>query len=219
MAAPRFTATYRIQSDAASIEARAQSIAVEQSVEMPVSAIAEPEILRDIVGQVEAIEDRGGNVFDVRIGLAIATVGLDAGQFLNMVFGNTSLHADVVLLDVDDPGRSRRGVRRSAPRHRRAPPSRRRIRPRAHLLGAEAAGRAAGAAGAIWRSSSPAAASTSSRTTTAWRTRPIRRSPSASLRDRRQRAAARAMCPACPAISTRCAARSTSRAGTASTRS
>jgi ribulose-bisphosphate carboxylase large chain len=99
----RFTAVYRIRSDAASIEARAQSIAVEQSVEMPVSAIAEPEILRDIVGEVEAIQDRGGGVFDVRIGLATATTGLDAGQFLNMVFGNTSLHEDVVLLDVDVP--------------------------------------------------------------------------------------------------------------------
>jgi ribulose-bisphosphate carboxylase large chain len=103
MAAPRVTATYRIESDAASIEARALSIAVEQSVEMPIAAIAEAEILRDIVGQVEAIEDRGGNVFDVRIGLASATIGRDAGQFLNMLFGNTSLHADVVLLDVDIP--------------------------------------------------------------------------------------------------------------------
>ncbi len=101
--AARFTATYRIRSDAASIEARAQAIAVEQSVEMPVSAIAEPEIVRDIVGRVEAIEDRGGGVFDVRIGLAAATVGGDAGQFLNMVFGNTSLHPDVVLLDVELP--------------------------------------------------------------------------------------------------------------------
>jgi ribulose-bisphosphate carboxylase large chain len=97
------TADYRIQSDAASIDARAQSIAVEQSVEMPVSAIAEPGILRDIVGQVEAIEDRGGGVFDVRIGLATVTTGHEAGQFLNMVFGNTSLHPDVVLLDMDVP--------------------------------------------------------------------------------------------------------------------
>jgi ribulose-bisphosphate carboxylase large chain len=97
------TAVYRIQSDATSIDARAQSIAVEQSVEMPVSAIAEPGILRDIVGQVEAIEDRGGGVFDVRIGLATVTTGHEAGQFLNMVFGNTSLHPDVVLLDVDVP--------------------------------------------------------------------------------------------------------------------
>jgi len=103
MAAPRFTAVYRIRSDAASIEARAAAIAVEQSVEMPISAIAEPEILRDVVGVVEAIDDRGGGHFDVRIGLATATTGLEAGQFLNMVFGNTSLHDDVVLLDVDIP--------------------------------------------------------------------------------------------------------------------
>ena len=103
MTAGRFTAVYRVRGDAGSIEARAQSIAVEQSVEMPVSAIIEPEILKDIVGRVEAIEDRGGGLFDVRIGLATATIGLDAAQFLNMVFGNTSLHADVVLQDVEIP--------------------------------------------------------------------------------------------------------------------
>ena len=34
---------------------------------------------------------------------ATATTGGDAGQFLNMVFGNSSLHEDVVLLDVDVP--------------------------------------------------------------------------------------------------------------------
>jgi ribulose-bisphosphate carboxylase large chain len=101
--APRFTAIYRIRSDAASIEARAQAIAVEQSVEMPVAAIVEPEIVRDIVGRVESIEDHGGGAFVVRIGLAIATTGNEAGQFLNMVFGNTSLHEDVVLLDVEVP--------------------------------------------------------------------------------------------------------------------
>src|SRR5262249_32679697 len=31
------------------------------------------------------------------------TTGLEAGQLLNMVFGNTSLHEDVLLLDVDVP--------------------------------------------------------------------------------------------------------------------
>ena len=103
MTAERFTAVYRVRGDAGSIEARADAIAVEQSVEMPVSVIAEPAILRDIVGRVEAIEDRGSGLFDVRIGLATATVGLDAAQFLNMVFGNTSLHDDVVLQDVEIP--------------------------------------------------------------------------------------------------------------------
>jgi ribulose-bisphosphate carboxylase large chain len=101
--APRLSAIYRVRADAGSIEARAQAIAVEQSVEMPVSAIVEPEILADIVGRVEAIEDRGGGLFDVRIGLALATIGADAAQFLNMVFGNTSLHEDVVLWDVEIP--------------------------------------------------------------------------------------------------------------------
>ena len=99
----RLSVTYRIRSDPASIEARAVAIAVEQSVEMPVSAIAEPEILRDIVGEVEAIEHRGDGVYDARIALAIATTGLEAGQLLNMLYGNTSLHEDVLLLDVAVP--------------------------------------------------------------------------------------------------------------------
>ena len=37
----------------------------------------------------------------MRIRLATATVGQDAGQFLNMLFGNTSLHEDVVLHDIE----------------------------------------------------------------------------------------------------------------------
>jgi ribulose-bisphosphate carboxylase large chain len=96
----RVSVTYHVRSDAASIAARARNIAVEQSVEMPLEAIDEPTVLRNIVGEVQAIDDRGGGVFAVRIGLAAATIGSDAGQLLNMLFGNTSLHDDVVLQDV-----------------------------------------------------------------------------------------------------------------------
>src|ERR1700754_1812823 len=95
----RFTVTYHVRSTAAEIEARAQGIAVEQSVEMPLAAIQDAAILSDIVGAVEGISDIGGGLFEVRIGLAPETVGDDAGQFLNMIFGNTSLHEDVVLKD------------------------------------------------------------------------------------------------------------------------
>lgn len=97
----RFTATYRVRAEARSIEARARAIAVEQSVEMPLAAIDDQRILDDIVGAVESIEAYGDGVFDVRIALSTATVGSDAGQLLNMMFGNTSLHDDVVLVDVD----------------------------------------------------------------------------------------------------------------------
>ncbi|HYZ24499.1 MAG TPA: RuBisCO large subunit C-terminal-like domain-containing protein, partial [Rhodopila sp.] len=99
----RFTVTYHVRAAASEIEARAQAIAVEQSVEMPLAAIDDDSVLTDIVGAVEGIEDLGEGLFAVRIGLAAATVGTDAGQLLNMVFGNTSLHEDVVLADVAVP--------------------------------------------------------------------------------------------------------------------
>jgi ribulose-bisphosphate carboxylase large chain len=103
----RFSVVYHVRSDAASIEARAAGIAVEQSVEMPLAGIDEPAILSDVVGAVEQIDDLGDDTFSVRIGLAVATVGDDPGQFLNMLFGNTSLHDDVILRDVSVPERFR----------------------------------------------------------------------------------------------------------------
>lgn len=99
----RFTVTYHVHSTGAEIEERAQGIAVEQSVEMPLDGIDDETVLSDIVGKVEAIDELSHDVFSVRIGLATATVGLDSGQFLNMVFGNTSLHDDVVLQDITLP--------------------------------------------------------------------------------------------------------------------
>lgn len=99
----RMNVHYRVVSDAATIEARAKAIAVEQSVEMPVAAIDAPYVLEGIVGQVGAIHDRGDGSFDVQIGLALETTGLRAGQLLNMLFGNSSLQTDVTLVDADLP--------------------------------------------------------------------------------------------------------------------
>jgi ribulose-bisphosphate carboxylase large chain len=102
-ASGRFSVTYHVRSTATEINARAQGIAVEQSVEMPLDAIDDEAVLSDIVGAVEGIDDLGHGVFAVRIGLAISTVGSDGGQLLNMVFGNTSLHDDVALKDIAIP--------------------------------------------------------------------------------------------------------------------
>jgi hypothetical protein len=99
-ATDRLIAVYQVRADAESIEARALAIAVEQSVEMPVAAIDDPGVLRDIVGRIESIADRGDGSYTVRIGLAASTTGAEAGQFMNMVFGNTSIHDDVTLEDV-----------------------------------------------------------------------------------------------------------------------
>jgi ribulose-bisphosphate carboxylase large chain len=99
---PRLQATYLVRCDARAIEERARAIAVEQSVEMPVSAIADDFVRSQIVGRVEVITEKD-QLFEVRISLSAETVGDDPGQLINMLFGNTSLHEDVVLSDVSLP--------------------------------------------------------------------------------------------------------------------
>jgi ribulose-bisphosphate carboxylase large chain len=100
---PRLSAIYHVRGDANSIDVRARAIAVEQSVEMPVAAIADDHVRAEIVGQVEAIRELEAGLFEVSIALSAATVGDDPGQLINMLFGNTSLHQDVVLHDVKLP--------------------------------------------------------------------------------------------------------------------
>jgi ribulose-bisphosphate carboxylase large chain len=99
----RLTAIYHVRSDARAIEARARAIAVEQSVEMPLSAIEDPQILDEIVGRVQDISEISPGLHAVRVALAAATVGNDPGQLINMLFGNTSLQDDTILHDVEFP--------------------------------------------------------------------------------------------------------------------
>jgi ribulose-bisphosphate carboxylase large chain len=114
-AVPRITAVYHVIDTPARIAARAEAIAVEQSVEMPVAAISDRAVLDDVVGRVEDVTDLGDGVFEVRIGLAVATTGLEAGQLLNMLFGNTSIHPDVALKDAVFPDALRAAF--GGPRH------------------------------------------------------------------------------------------------------
>ncbi|MGC9954452.1 MAG: RuBisCO large subunit C-terminal-like domain-containing protein [Rhizomicrobium sp.] len=99
----RIEVLYCVRSDAKSIATRAKGIAVEQSVEMPVEPIDDPFVLSEIVGRVDDIKDIGNGAFEVRIGLASITTGYAAGQLLNMIFGNTSMQDDTVLVDAKFP--------------------------------------------------------------------------------------------------------------------
>ncbi len=95
----RIIAVYRVGSDAASIESRARAIALEQSIEAPLEAVRDDWVRSEIVGEPGAIRDLGGGRFEVEIALSAATVGDDAGQLLNMLYGNSSLQTDVELAD------------------------------------------------------------------------------------------------------------------------
>jgi ribulose-bisphosphate carboxylase large chain len=97
------TATYRVRSAADAIDARAQAIALEQSIEAPLAAVADARVLREVVAQVASVAAVASDIFDVNIRLAVETTGFEAGQLLNMLFGNTSLHDDVELVDAEFP--------------------------------------------------------------------------------------------------------------------
>src|ERR1700681_3025286 len=71
---------------------------------MPVAAIEDEFVRSQIVGRVAAIEEKSSGLFEVRIALAGETIGRDPGQLINMLFGNTSLHPDIALHDVELPG-------------------------------------------------------------------------------------------------------------------
>ena len=98
----RILATYRIAAEESESRARADALAVEQSVEMPVAAIDDPRVLAEVLAQVRAIRPHAGG-FEVVLAIAPATTGGEAGQLANMLFGNCSLQPDVELVDVEFP--------------------------------------------------------------------------------------------------------------------
>ncbi|MFN3982161.1 MAG: RuBisCO large subunit C-terminal-like domain-containing protein [Caldilinea sp.] len=98
-----FFVTYHIRATADEIAARAEGVALEQSVELPRAAVRYPHIIENILARVESIQTIGDDLHGVVIRMARATTGDDPAQWLNMLFGNTSLQSDVLLVDVAMP--------------------------------------------------------------------------------------------------------------------
>ena len=98
----RILATYRITASESESRVRAEALAAEQSVEMPLGAIGDKRILEEIVATVEAIRPHAGD-FEVVLGIAASTTGNETSQLVNMLFGNCSLQPEVELIDVQFP--------------------------------------------------------------------------------------------------------------------
>jgi ribulose-bisphosphate carboxylase large chain len=98
----RILATYRITASESESRVRAEALATEQSVEMPLAAIGDERVLKEIVARVESIKPHAGD-FEVVLGIAPATTGNEASQLVNMLFGNCSLQPEVKLIDVVFP--------------------------------------------------------------------------------------------------------------------
>ena len=96
--------TYLVRAGADEIETRAETLMLEQTVELPRSALADRRLADRVVGRVEAIEPAGSGTFRVTIAQPMGAAAADPAQLLNVVFGNSSLQPDVILADVELPG-------------------------------------------------------------------------------------------------------------------
>ena len=111
----RIEAVYRIRAPRAEIERVAHAIALEQSVEVPAEAVRDAYVAAEVVASVGAVTQRAPDLFDVHIGLAEVTTGGDVAQTVNMLFGNSSLHPHVELVDAIFPDAL--AARFGGPRH------------------------------------------------------------------------------------------------------
>ncbi len=97
---------YHVKSTVREIESRADSLLLEQAVELPREALHDPWVKENIVGHVHSTRHLKENLFEVIIHHPARTTADDPAQFLNVLFGNSSLQPDVVLYDVDLPTRN-----------------------------------------------------------------------------------------------------------------
>ncbi len=97
------TVTYRVRAAPEHLDAVATAIALEQSVEVPADVIRDAFIAENIVGRVDEVRRGDAGLHEVRIRLATATTGFDVAQTVNMLFGNSSMHDHVELVDVEFP--------------------------------------------------------------------------------------------------------------------
>jgi ribulose-bisphosphate carboxylase large chain len=97
------TATYRIRAPRAELDGIAHALALEQSVEVAAEIVTDPFVAENIMGRVTRIVPAADGIHTVALQLAVATTGCDVAQTINMLFGNSSLHAHVELVDVEFP--------------------------------------------------------------------------------------------------------------------
>ncbi len=97
----RFSVTYRIRSEEKAALEMAKTICVEQSVEFPAEHIECETIQSDVIGKIESFTEAGDGIFKAVISYAAENAGEDFPQFINAVFGNSSILPDITVERVD----------------------------------------------------------------------------------------------------------------------
>jgi ribulose-bisphosphate carboxylase large chain len=101
---PALRAIYHVAApDAAELDARVESLLLEQTVELPRKALRDPFVLEQIVGRLAGMEEIAPQLHRVTIDFPIVATADDPAQFLNVLFGNSSLQTHVELADFELP--------------------------------------------------------------------------------------------------------------------
>ena len=101
---PALRDTYHVTAtNKADLDARVESLLLEQTVELPRVALRDKFVLENIVGQLASIEPIDDTKHRVTINFPIIATGDDPAQFLNVLFGNSSIQDHVMLADFDLP--------------------------------------------------------------------------------------------------------------------
>ncbi len=99
----RLRATYRLRGAASLAAERAEALALEQTVELPLGALPSGFPAEEVIGQVESVRPNEDGTSLAVIAYPVATTGAEPSQLLNVLFGNSSLEGDVELVDVALP--------------------------------------------------------------------------------------------------------------------
>jgi S-methyl-5-thioribulose 1-phosphate isomerase len=94
---------YLVRAAGADIDARAESLLLEQTVELPRPALRDRPAAQRMVGRVDDVREVSEGIYRVTLSQPLAATACDPAQLLNVLFGNSSLQPDVVLADVELP--------------------------------------------------------------------------------------------------------------------
>ena len=99
-----FTATYQIQaSSLGDAKKWAASVAREETIECIDEAVPHAFILDEVLGRVLTISESGPSVYDAVICYNREIIGDELPQLLNVLYGNSSMHMGVKLVDIHIP--------------------------------------------------------------------------------------------------------------------
>lgn len=98
----RFVVTYGLTANnEEDAKQMAFSIQIEQTIEFPYELLSDEWIKNNIVGQLESLTSVGNNEYEAKISYASDLVGGEVSQFINLIFGNSSLQPGIWIKDLE----------------------------------------------------------------------------------------------------------------------